>query len=55
MIAAGFRNCNIRRKLIVTGVLTTSLALLMAGLAIAVYQLIQYRNDVAAEMKSPAT
>jgi len=47
-----FRNCNIRRKLMVTGVLTTSLALLMAGLAIAAYQLIQYRTDVAAELKS---
>ncbi len=52
MILRRFRNCNIRRKLIVTGVLTTSLALWMAGLAIAAYQLIQYRSDVAAELKS---
>ena len=52
ILRSRFRNCNIRRKLTVTGVLTTSSALLMAGLAIAAYQLIQYRSDVAAELKS---
>jgi two-component system sensor histidine kinase/response regulator len=54
ILCSRFRNCNIRRKLIVTGVLTTSLALWTAGLAIAAYQLIQYRSDVAAELKSVA-
>ena len=47
-----FRNTNIRLKLVMTGVLTTSLALLLAGLAITAYQLIQHRGDVAAELKS---
>lgn len=49
-----FRNCPIRRKLIVTGLLTTSVALVMAGTTIAGYQLYQYRSDVSSELKSVA-
>ena len=50
-----FRNCPIRRKLIVTGLLTTSTALIMAGVSIVGYQVFQYRSDVATELESSGT
>jgi signal transduction histidine kinase/CheY-like chemotaxis protein len=50
----GIRNWPIRRKLIFTGLLTSSMALVMAGASIIGYQLYQYRSDVAAELKSVA-
>ncbi|MGD1069193.1 MAG: CHASE sensor domain-containing protein [Bryobacteraceae bacterium] len=49
-----FRNWPIRLKLIFTGLLTSSIALLMAGTSIIGYQWYQYRNDVAAELRSVA-
>jgi len=50
----GIRGWPIRRKLIFTGLLTSSMALLMAGTSIIGYQWFQYRSDVAAELKSVA-
>ena len=50
--SACFRNCPIRRKLILTGLLTSSMALIMTGISIVGYQLSQYRSDVTAELKS---
>jgi signal transduction histidine kinase/CheY-like chemotaxis protein len=50
----GIRSWPIRRKLIFTGMLTSSMALAMAGTSIIGYQLLQYRSDVAAELKSVA-
>jgi two-component system, sensor histidine kinase and response regulator len=53
-IVPGIRSWPIRRKLIFTGLLTTSIALVMAGISIIGYQLFEYRSDVAAELKSVA-
>jgi two-component system sensor histidine kinase/response regulator len=50
----GVRSWPIHRKLVCTGLLTTSIALIMAGVSIVGYQLFQYRSDVAAELKSVA-
>ncbi len=49
-----FRNWPIRRKLIFTGLLTSSIALVMAGTSITGYQWFQYRGDVIAELNSVA-
>ncbi len=48
------RNWPIRWKLIFNGVLTSSIALVMAGTSIIGYQMFQYRSDVAAELTSVA-
>jgi signal transduction histidine kinase/CheY-like chemotaxis protein len=54
VLAPYVRGLPIRRKLIFTGLLTSAMALLMAGVSIVGYQLFQYRSDVAAELKSVA-
>jgi two-component system sensor histidine kinase/response regulator len=54
VLAPYIRSWPIRWKLIFTGLLTSSMALLMAGVSIVAYQLFQYRNDVSAELKSVA-
>ena len=53
-LRARIRGWPIRWKLIFTGVLTSSVALIMTGSSIIGYQLIQYRSDVAAELQSVA-
>ena len=53
-IRSGFRNWPIRLKLIFTGLLTSSIALMLAGTSIVGYQWYQYRSDVAAELTSVA-
>ena len=49
-----FRNWPIRRKLIVSSLLSSGLALLLAGATIMVLQVNQYREDVAGELSSIA-
>jgi two-component system sensor histidine kinase/response regulator len=53
-IRSAIRGWPIRRKLICAGLLTSSIALLMAGASIIGYQLFQYRGDVATELSSVA-
>jgi signal transduction histidine kinase/DNA-binding response OmpR family regulator len=48
------RNWPVGRKLIFTGLLTNSTALLIAGISIIGYQWFQYRGDIAAELESAA-
>ncbi|HEX4134313.1 MAG TPA: response regulator [Bryobacteraceae bacterium] len=48
------QNWPIRWKLICTGLLTSTITLSMAGVAIIGYQLLQYRNGVAAELRAVA-
>jgi signal transduction histidine kinase/ActR/RegA family two-component response regulator len=53
-LAADIRAWPIRRKLILSGLLTSAIALAMAGTSIVAYQIFQYRADVGAELKSVA-
>jgi len=53
-VRAGVQSWPIRRKLICAGLLNSLIALFMAGIGILVVQRIQYRSDVAAELKSVA-
>jgi signal transduction histidine kinase/CheY-like chemotaxis protein len=54
VLVSGIRSWPIRRKLIFTGLLTSLMALIMAGASIIAYQWVQYRDDVAVELKSVA-
>jgi signal transduction histidine kinase/DNA-binding response OmpR family regulator len=53
-VGARIRNWPIGRKLIFTGLLTNSFALLAAGISIIGYQWFQYRGDIASELESAA-
>ncbi|HWE52035.1 MAG TPA: ATP-binding protein [Bryobacteraceae bacterium] len=51
---SGIENWSIARKLGYTGLLTNSIALFLAGVAIVGIQRVQYRHDVADELQSAA-
>src|ERR1700679_3086477 len=54
MIKSHIRSWPIRRKLILSGLLTSLIALLLSALSIIVYESYEYRHDVAAELNSVA-
>jgi hypothetical protein len=54
MIKSRIRSWPIRRKLILSGLLTSLIALLLSALSIIVYESYEYRHDVAAELSSVA-